>query len=254
MSFDFTGTKVLVTGGGHGIGRAIALGLAKAGADVVVHYGQSADEAAQTVADIEQLGRKALAVQADVLITDEVNRAVDQAADFLGGLDVVVCNAGHLVGRVKISEMSDEHYQKVVEVNLGSTFRTCRAVIPHLAKSNRARIVTMSSLAAHNGGSNGAVLYAAAKAGIRGFTKGLAKELGPQGITVNAVAPGYIADTLFHETFSTEQTKQAMIDAAPVGRSGHVDDVAAAVLYLASAEASYITGTTLDIEGGTRPR
>src|SRR5690606_19446049 len=171
-----------------------------------------------------------------------------------GGLDVLVCNAGHLIGRVPVAEMSDEHYRRVVDVNLGATFWTCRAAIEHLRASNRARIITMASLAAHNGGGPGSVLYAAAKAGIRGFTKGLAKELGPAGITVNAVAPGYIAETAFHATFSTPEAQQNMIKNTPIGRAGRVEDVAAAVRYLASAEAGYITGTTLDIDGGTWPR
>lgn len=254
MAMDMTDAKVLVTGAGHGIGRGVALGLAAAGADVVVHYGSSGDAAARTVADIEALGRKAVALQADVTSTEDVDRLVADAVAFLGGLDVVVCNAGHLVGRVPVAEMSDDHYESVVDVNLGSTFRTCRAAIPHLLESDRARIVAMSSLAAHNGGGPGSVVYAASKAAVRGFVKGLAKELGPQGVTVNAVAPGYIADTAFHGTFSTDEAQQKMVAGTPVGRPGTVEDVAAAVQYLASREASYITGTTLDIDGGTWPR
>ncbi|MFD7024730.1 SDR family NAD(P)-dependent oxidoreductase [Promicromonospora sukumoe] len=254
MAIDMTDARVLVTGAGHGIGRGIALGLAAAGADVVVHYGSSADAAARTVADIEALGRKAVAVRADVTVTEEVDRLVAESVAFLGGLDVVVCNAGHLIGRVPVAEMSDEHFASVVDVNLGATFRTCRAAIPHLLESHRPRIVAMSSLAAHNGGGPGSVVYAASKAGIRGFVKGLAKELGPQGVTVNAVAPGYIADTAFHGTFSTAEAQQKMVAGTPVGRPGTVDDVAAAVLYLVSREASYITGTTLDVDGGTWPR
>lgn len=254
MAMDMTDVRVLVTGAGHGIGRGIALALAAAGADVVVHYGSSADAAAATVADIEALGRKAVALRADVTVTEEVDQLVAESVAFLGGLDVVVCNAGHLIGRVPVAEMSDEHYASVVDVNLGATFRTCRAAIPHLLESDRPRIVAMSSLAAHNGGGPGSVVYAAAKAGIRGFVKGLAKELGAQGVTVNAVAPGYIADTAFHGTFSTVEAQQKMVAGTPVGRPGTVDDVAAAVLYLASREASYITGTTLDVDGGTWPR
>ncbi|WP_036963790.1 SDR family NAD(P)-dependent oxidoreductase [Promicromonospora kroppenstedtii] len=254
MAMDMTGARVLVTGAGHGIGRGIALGLAAAGADVVVHYGSSADAAAQTVTDVEALSRKAVAVRADVTVTEDVDRLVAESVAFLGGLDVVVCNAGHLIGRVPVAEMSDEHYASVVDVNLGATFRTCRAVIPHLLESDRPRIVAMSSLAAHNGGGPGSVVYAAAKAAVRGFVKGLAKELGPKGVTVNAVAPGYIADTAFHGTFSTAEAQQKMVAGTPVGRPGTVDDVAAAVLYLASREASYITGTTLDVDGGTWPR
>lgn len=254
MAMDMTDARVLVTGAGHGIGRGIALTLAAAGADVVVHYGRSAEPAAQTAAEVAALGRRSLAVQADVTSTEDVERLLAETTAFLGGLDVVVCNAGHLVGRVPVAEMSDEHYGAVVDVNLGATFRTCRAAIPHLLASNRPRIVAISSLAAHNGGGPGSVVYAAAKAAVRGFVKGLAKELGPQGVTVNAVAPGYIADTAFHGTFSTDEAQQKMIAGTPIGRAGQVEDVAAAVQYLASREASYITGTTLDVDGGTWPR
>ncbi len=251
---ELSDTRALVTGAGHGIGRAIALGLARSGADVAVHFGSSAEAAAETVSMIESLGRKATALQADVTSAEQVNRMVADAVAFLGGLDVLVCNAGHLIGRVAVAEMSDDHYQQVVDVNLGATFRTCRAAIEQLRESKRGRIITMASLAAHNGGGPGSVIYAAAKAGIRGFTKGLAKELGPDRITVNAVAPGYIADTAFHTTFSTPEAQQTMIKNTPIGRPGQVDDVAAAVTFLASAEAGYLTGTTLDIDGGTWPR
>ncbi len=254
MAFDYTGVRALVTGGAHGIGKGAAIALAEAGADVVISYAHSADAAAETTAELEALGRRALAIQADLTDTEQANRMVAEAVSFLGGLDVLFCNAGHLVDRVPITEMSDEHYTTVLEVNLGTTFRTCRAAVDELAKSDRPRIVTMSSLAAHNGGGRGSVMYAASKAAVRGFTKGLAKELGPRGITVNAVAPAFIANTAFHDTFSLVEAQQSMIAGAPVGRAGTVHDVALAVLYLASAEASFITGTTLDIDGGTWPR
>lgn len=254
MAEELTGSRALVTGSGHGIGRAIALALASAGADVVVHYGHSADAAAQTTSDIEALGRKSIAVGADATSTPAVNQLLDEATGFLGGLDILVCNAGHLIGRVPVEEMSDEHFAQVVDVNLGATFRACRAAIPHLAQSKNARIITMASLAAHNGGGPGSVIYAAAKAGVRGFTKGLAKELGPRGITVNAVAPGYIAETAFHNTFSTEQAQASMVAGTPIGRAGQVEDVANAVRFLASPASGYLTGTTLDIDGGTWPR
>lgn len=251
---DMTGVKVLVTGAGHGIGRGIALRLAELGADVAVHFGSSADGAAQTVSLIEEAGRRAKAFQADVTATDEVDLLVSDAADFLGGLDVLVCNAGHLIGRVPVREMTDEHFARVVDVNLTATFRTCRAAIPHLELSERPRVVLMSSLAAHNGGGAGSVAYAAAKAGVRGFTKALAKELGPQHITVNAVAPGFIAGTAFHDTFTPPEAQQAISAGIPIGRAGTVADVAAAVAYLASAEAGFVTGTTVDIDGGVWPR
>lgn len=249
-----TGRRALVTGAGHGIGAAIAVGLARAGADVVVHHGHSAEAAARTAGAITALGRRATVLQADVTRTEEVDRLVSGAADFLGGLDAVVCNAGHLIGREPVATMSDEHYHRVVDVNLGSTFRTVRAATPHLRESGRGRVVTMASLAAHNGGGAGSAIYAAAKAGIIGLTKGLAKELGPDGITVNALAPGFIADTAFHNTFTPPEAQVSMVAGIPVGRAGAVDDVASAAVWLCSDGAGFINGTTLDIDGGAWPR
>jgi 3-oxoacyl-[acyl-carrier protein] reductase len=251
VSFDLTGRRALVTGAGHGIGAGIAEGLAAAGADVVVHYGHSAGPAAEVVERIGALGRKATAIGADVTVTAEVDRLVDEAVGFLGGLEIVVTNAGHLVGRSPVAEMSDEHFSKVVEVNLGSTFRTVRAAIPHLrAAGQKGRVVTMASLAAHNGGGAGAAVYAASKAGVVGLTKGLAKELGPAGITVNALAPGFIGGTAFHDTFTPPEAQKAMVGGIGVGRGGTVEDVAGAVVWLCSDAAAFINGTTVDIDGG----
>ncbi|MET4646876.1 MULTISPECIES: SDR family NAD(P)-dependent oxidoreductase [Streptomyces] len=254
MSADLNGSRALVTGAGHGIGRAIAVALAEAGADVAVHYHSSADEAARTVSAIEALGRRAKAFQADVTVTADVDRVVDEAAGFLGGLDVLVCNAGHLIGRTTIAEMTDDHFDRVMSTNLTSTFRTVRAALPHLTQSSAGRIITMSSLAAHNGGGPGSVAYAAAKAGVRGFTKGLAKELGGTGITVNTVAPGFIKGTAFHDTFTAPAAQQAMEAGIPVGRAGTPEDVAAAVVHLASPASGFLTATTVDIDGGVWPR
>ncbi|MEV4411494.1 SDR family oxidoreductase [Catellatospora sp. NPDC049609] len=249
--FDLTGRRALVTGAGHGIGAAIALSLAQAGADVAVHYGQSADGAAGVVADVTAIGRRAIALQADVTDSAAVDRLVDDAAAFLGGLDILVCNAGHLVGRVPVAEMSDEHFARVVDVNLGATFRTVRAALPHLRKAGTSgRVITMSSLAAHNGGGPGSAVYAAAKAGVRGLTKGLAKELAADGITVNALAPGFIGDTAFHNTFTPPAAQQNIVAGVPLKRAGSVGEVAGAVVWLASDAAGYITGSTVDIDGG----
>jgi 3-oxoacyl-[acyl-carrier protein] reductase len=251
VSFDLTGRRALVTGAGHGIGAGIAEGLAAAGADVVVHYGHSAGPAAEVVERIGALGRKATAIGADVTVTAEVDRLVDEAVGFLGGLEIVVTNAGHLVGRSPVAEMTDEHFSKVIEVNLGSTFRTVRAAIPHLrAAGTKGRVVTMASLAGHNGGGMGAGVYAASKAGVIGLTKGLAKELGPAGITVNALAPGFIGGTAFHDTFTPPEAQKAMVGGIGLGRGGTVEDVAGAVVWLCSDAGAFINGTTVDIDGG----
>lgn len=252
--FDLTGRRALVTGSGHGIGAAIAIGLAQAGADIAVHYGRSRDEAAKTVAAISELGRAAVAVRADVTSTPDVDAMVAEGVAFLGGLDVLVCNAGHLIGRVGIADMTDEHVSAVLDVNLGSVVRCVRAALPALRRSGAARVITMSSLAAHNGGGPGSSVYAAAKAGVRGLTKALAKELAADGITVNALAPGFIGGTAFHDTFTPPAAQQAMADGIPLRRAGTVQEVAAAAVYLASGEAAYLTGTTIDIDGGQWPR
>jgi len=250
-TFDLTGRRALVTGAGHGIGAAIALALAEAGADVVVHYGSSAAQAADVVQQIEALGRKAVAVGADVTSTIEVDRLVDEAVASLGGLEIVVCNAGHLVGRAAVEGMSDDHFSQVVEVNLGSTFRTVRAAIPHLrAAGPRGRVVTMASLAAHNGGGAGSAVYAAAKAGVLGLTRGLAKELAPHGVTVNALAPGFIGETSFHGTFTPPEVQQTIINGTPLKRAGTAGEVGGAVVWLCSEAGGFVTGSTVDIDGG----
>ncbi|MFC0097846.1 SDR family NAD(P)-dependent oxidoreductase [Micromonospora marina] len=251
MTFDLTGRRALVTGAGHGIGAAIAVGLAKAGADVAVHHGHSAGPAGEVASAIESLGRKTVVRQADLTRTGEVGDLVDEVTSFLGGLEILVCNAGGMVGRSPVAEMTDEHYAEVVDLNLGSTFRTVRAAIPHLRSAGaRGRVITMSSLAAQNGGGAGSAVYAAAKAGVRGLTKGLAKELATSGATVNAVAPGFIGGTNFHDTFTAPATQEAIISGVPLGRGGTPDDVAGAIVWLASDAASYVTGATIDIDGG----
>ncbi|WP_410813898.1 SDR family NAD(P)-dependent oxidoreductase [Micromonospora sp. 067-2] len=251
MALDLTGRRALVTGAGHGIGAAIAVAVARAGADVAVHHGHSAVPAAEVAAAIEALGRKTVVRQADLTRTDQVDNLLDDVTGFLGGLEILVCNAGGIVGRSPVAEMTDEHYLQVVDLNLGSTFRTVRAAIPQLrAAGNQGRVITMSSLAAQNGGGAGSAVYAAAKAGVRGLTKGLAKELASTGATVNAVAPGFIGGTAFHDTFTAPATQEAIIAGVPLGRGGHPQDVAGAVVWLASDAASYITGATIDIDGG----
>lgn len=250
MISSLDGRRALVTGSGHGIGAAIAESLARAGADVVIHYGHSADQAQATADRLSDLGVRTTVLQADVTISDDVNRLVTDAVDFLSGLDIVVCNAGHLVGRESVASMSDDHYEAVMDVNLGSAFRTVRAAMGPLQASEHGRVITMSSLAALNGGGAGSAVYAAAKAGILGLTKGLAKELAPHNVTVNALAPGFIGDTPFHDRFSPPEAQQAMIGGIPLGRPGTVEEVGSVVTWLCSEGAAFVTGATIDINGG----
>lgn len=247
-SIDLSGSRALVTGSGHGLGRAIALALADAGADVVVHYGSSADEAAETVDQITARGRRSVALQADVTVPEDVDRLVSDSVEFLGGLDILVTNAGHLIERRPIRDMETELWHRILDVNATSTFLTCRAALPALLES-KGTIVTMSSLAAHNGGGTGAVAYSAAKAAVSGFTRGLAKEVGPLGVRVNAVAPGFIADTKFHATFTADEARPGIIAGIPLGRAGVPEDVSGVVLFLVSPLAAFVNGETVDITG-----
>jgi 3-oxoacyl-[acyl-carrier protein] reductase len=247
MSLDLTGKTALVTGGGIGIGRAIALALARAGADVALTYLTHAET---PIGQIVALGRRAFAYQLDVTDSVAVNQVFAQSAADLGGhIDILVNNAGYLVGRVPLAQMSDAYWHRVVDVNLSSTFYCIRAVLPFMNRG-WGRIVNMSSLAGRNGGGEGAVAYAAAKGGVLTLTHGAAKELAPAGIHVNAVAPGMILGTPFHAHFSPPAMQQATLRGLPVGHAGAPEDVAAAVLFLASDAARFITGATIDLNGG----
>ncbi|MBH0116035.1 3-oxoacyl-ACP reductase FabG [Salinibacterium sp. NG253] len=250
MQINLSGRRALVTGSGQGIGAAIALGLAQAGADVVVHYANSKDAAADVVAQIVALGRTSVAVQGDLTDSAQATSVVDAAAEALGGLDIIVNNAGNLVGRHTIAEMSDEHWHQVMDVNATSGFFVTRAAIPYLTQSSAGRVIMMSSLASENGGGAGAVAYATAKSAIVGFTRGLAKELAPSNITVNALAPGFIGDTPFHNNFTPSSAQPGIIAGVPLGRAGTVEDVSGVTTFLASDLSSYVTGQVLDINGG----
>ena len=231
------GRLALVTGGSRGIGRAIAVELANAGAQVVVGYRSGADEAEQVAAEIG--GR---AVQADVSDPAEAARLVEEAGD----VDILVNNAG-LTRDGLIARMSDEDWRTVIDTNLGGVFATCRAAARGMMKRRSGAIVNLSSVVGVHG-NPGQTNYAASKAGIIGFTKALARELATRNVRVNALAPGYIETAL--TDVLPEAVREHLLGATPLGRLGVPADVAGAVRFLCSDEASFITGEVLLVDGG----
>lgn len=250
MEFSLKGKTALVTGGNIGIGRGVVLALARCGADIALTYYSHEKEASETVGMVQELGCSACSLQLDATDSGQVDRVMAAAAEQLGGhIDILMNNAGHLVGRVPIAEMSDEHWFKTINVNLTSTFFCTRAVLPYM-NTGWGRIINMSSLAARNGGGPGASAYAASKGAVIALTRGLSKELAVRGITVNAVAPGLILETPFHQTFSNQEGIDGTIEATPLKRAGTPEDVAGAVLYFVTDLGSFITGEIIEINGG----
>jgi 3-oxoacyl-[acyl-carrier protein] reductase len=231
------GRLALVTGGSRGIGAAIARELAGAGAEVVVGFNSGADEAHALA---EEIGARA--VQADVSSLADAARLVEDAGD----IDVLVNNAG-VTRDGLLARMSDEDWQVVLETNLGSVFATCRAAVRPMMKRRSGAIVNVSSIVGVHG-NPGQANYAASKAGIIGFTKALARELGSRGVRANVVAPGYVSTRL--TDVLPDAAKEAMLAATPLGRLGEPADVAGAVRFLCSDDASFITGEVLLVDGG----
>ena len=249
-----SGEVALVTGAEVGIGRATALALAREGADVAVHYYTDEEGARAAVAEIEALGRRAAVFQGDLMKHADVTRVVGDATALFGRIDVLVNNAGGLLGRHALVDMTEEFFHAVMDVNVLTTFLCCRAVAPGMIARKHGAIVNLSSLAAHNGGGPGASVYAAAKSAVLTLSKAYAKELAPHGIRVNVVSPGLIGGTPFHGTFTSPEAFAAAVKTIPLGRAGVPDDVARVVAFLAGPDAGFLAGETIEINGGMNMR
>lgn len=248
-SFNLGGKVALVTGASSGIGRATALMLAANGARLAINFHRNQAGAEAVRKEIADAGGNAIIIQADVARTSEVQSLVDQTIDKFGPIDILVNNAGSLVERLRILELTEERWDEVIDLNLKSAFLCCRAVAASMIERKTGAIVNVSSIAGRTGGALGSIHYSTAKGGLITFTKGLAKELAPFGIRVNAVSPGVI-DTHYHEQFSTPEMMKGYVSGIPLGRVGTPEEVAAVICFLASDASSYLAGETIEINGG----
>jgi 3-oxoacyl-[acyl-carrier protein] reductase len=243
------GKRALVTGGGQGIGRAIAEELLGQGCHVAIHYHSSAEGAE----DVKRLAPPTASVEcfrANLMEEAAAENMVSAAVGFLDGLDILINNTGDLVGRRKIEEIDSDYWRTVIDINLTSMMLVTRQAVPHLIRVNSSSIVNLASVGGRMGGHPGSLAYSAAKGAVLTWTRALAKELGPRGVRVNAVAPGLILGTNFHNTHTTAESATATIAGIPLGRAGTAADVARAVAFLAAEYDGFITGATLDINGG----
>lgn len=250
MNTKLTRKNVLITAGAQGIGESITKHFIDSGANVAVHYFSSADTANELLEYATGKGQKAVAIGGDLTKEADANAMIKKTVEALGGIDILINNAGSLVARKMLNEMETDFWHKVMDINLTSMMFVTRAASPHLAKNDNSSIVNLASLAGRKGGHPGSLAYSTSKGAILTFTRALSAELGPQGIRVNAISPGLILGTSFHNTHTTKESADATTAGIPIQRAGNAADVARAVLYLASEYDGFITGATLDINGG----
>lgn len=250
MLEEWKGKRVLVTGASRGIGAAVARQLGALGAHVAVHYHASAGGAEAVAEAIRETDGDTFTLKGDISHSAEATRLVDEAAERLGGLDLLINNAGDMLGRVTLDEMDDAQYDRVMDLNARSVVMASRAALPHFRRAGRGNIIHTTSIAARNGGGLGAGLYASAKGFVSTLTRNMAKELAGEGIRVNGVAPGTIA-TDFHERHSNDNHIAAARASIPMGRLGSAEECVGAYVFLGTESMSgYVTGQVIEVNGG----
>jgi 3-oxoacyl-[acyl-carrier protein] reductase len=247
MSKKLNGKKALVTAGAQGIGLAISRALLDNGCNIAVHYFSSADAANELKAEF---GDRVEVFQADLTDPGQTQEMVEKAVAALGGLEVLINNAGSLIGRRKLDEIEPDFWQTVVDVNMTSMINVTKFAAPALREAKGASIVNLASLAGRKGGHAGSLAYSTAKGAVLTMTRAMSNELGPDLIRVNALAPGLILETSFHNTHTTKESAAKTIAGIPIKRAGNPQDVAHATIFLAEQYDGFVTGATLDINGG----
>jgi 3-oxoacyl-[acyl-carrier protein] reductase len=245
---DLTGKVAIVTGAGSGIGYATGVALSACGAAVAINFHRNESGAEALRNEIVTAGGRAITIRADVTLPGDVESLVRNTVNEFRAVDILVNNAGSLIERLRIRELTEERWDEVIDLNLKSAFLCSKAIVPLMIEKKSGSIINITSIAGRTGGGLGAIHYAAAKGGIISFTKGLAKELAPFGIRVNAVSPGVI-DTPYHEQFSTPEMMKGNVNATPLGRIGTAEEVAKVIAFLASDAASYVVGETIEVNG-----
>lgn len=242
--------NAFITGTSQGIGLAIAHTLIKSGCNVCMHYYSSDKEPKRLKKIAEANQQKAICIQGDLTKGKEVVKCIKAAVSFLGSFDILINTTGSLVKRCKIEDINSGYWKTLIDINLTTMMLVTKEILPYLNQQEGASIVNVSSLAGRAGGHPGSLVYATCKGAVLTWTRSLAIELAERGIRVNAVAPGFIAGTRFHETHTTSESAQRTIASIPLGRAGNAYDVARTVAFLASEYNGFITGETIDINGG----
>jgi len=247
---DFTDQVVVVTGASSGIGAAAAVGFAETGATVALHYHRNEEGAKHTLGAVQTAGGTASLHQADLADPASAGKLIDDVLAKHGRIDVLVNNAGDLVKRSPVADVPDEEFHRILDVNLTSVFALSRRIVPVFRAQGGGSIINVTSIAGRHGGGGGSVVYATSKGAVSTFTRGLAKELAPDGIRVNAISPGVIK-TPFHDRHTGDEQMTAMIATIPMGRTGTPHECVGTILFLASDRmASYVTGQIIEVNGG----